>query len=56
MIKILSILKIEKKSDSNNKLACNPRSRTSTAFNSQNVRKTDETFVLLGWSHFFLKG
>ena len=32
------------------KIACNLRSRTNTAFKSQNVRKTSETFDLLGCS------
>ena len=37
------------------KLACNLRSRTSMAFKSQNVRKTNKTFDLLGCSHSFFK-
>ena len=36
-------------------LACNLRSRTSSAFKSQNVRKTNKTFDLLGCSHSFLR-
>ena len=51
----MSISKIEKKSDSNYKLARNLRSRTSTAFKSQNVRRTNKTFDLLGCSHSFFK-
>ena len=53
--KINESFKNRKKSDSNYKLACNLRSRTSTAFKSQNVRKTDKTFDLLGCSHSFFK-
>ena len=41
--------------DLNFKLACNLRSRTSIAFKSQNVRKTNKTFDLLGCSHSFFK-
>ena len=52
----MSILKTEKKSDSNYKLACKLRSGTSTAFKSQNVRKTNKTLDLLGCSHSFFKG
>ena len=37
------------------KIACNLRSRTSSAFKSQNVRKTNKTFDLLGCSHSFFK-
>ena len=36
--------RIGKKTDLNYKLACNLRSRTSTAFKSQNVRKIKKTF------------
>ena len=43
------------KSDFNFKLACNLRSRTYKAFKSQNVRKTNKTFNLLGCSHLFFK-
>ena len=39
----------------NFKLACNLRSRTSEAFKSQNVKKMNETFDLLGCSHSFFK-
>ena len=52
----MSILKIEKESVSNNKLMCNLRSMTNTAFKSQNVRKTNKAFVSLGWSQSFFKG
>ena len=41
--------------DLNFKLACNLRSRTSSAFKSQNVRKTNKTFDLLGCFHSFFK-
>ena len=51
----MCILKIEKKSDSNYKLACNLRSRTGTAFKPQNVRKTNKTFDLFGSSRSFFK-
>ena len=44
-----------KELDLNFKLACNLRSRTSSAFKSQNVRKTNKTFDLLGCSHLFFK-
>ena len=47
--------KNRKESDLNFKLACNLRSRISKAFKSQNVRKTNKTFDLLGCSHFFSK-
>ena len=39
----------------NYKLACNLRSRTSAAFKSQNFRKINKTFDLLGCSHSFLR-
>ena len=41
--------------DLNFKIACNLRSRTSKAFISQNSRKTNKTFDLLGCSHSFFK-
>ena len=44
-----------KELDLNFKLACNLRSRTSSAFKSQNVRKTNKTFDLLGCSRSFFK-
>ena len=44
-----------KDSDLNFKLACNLRSRTSMAFKSQNIRKINKTFDLLGCSHSFFK-
>ena len=47
--------KNRKKTDLNFKIACNLRSRTSSAFKSQNVRKTNKTFDLLGCSHSFFK-
>ena len=53
--KIDEYFKNRKKSDSNYKLTCNLRSRTSTAFKSQDVRKTYKTFDLLGCSHSFFK-
>ena len=43
------------KSDLNFKLDCNLRSRTYKGFKSQNVRKTNKTFNLLGCSHSFFK-
>ena len=45
----------KKQSDLNFKLACNLRSRISLAFESQNVKKTNKTFDLLGCFHSFLK-
>ena len=48
-------LKKRKESDINFKLACSLRSRTSKAFKSQNVRKINKTFDLLGCSHSFFK-
>ena len=42
-------------SDLNFKLAHNIRVRTNKAFKSQNVRKTNKTFDLLGCSHSFFK-
>ena len=47
--------KNRKKTDLNFKIPCNLRSRTSPAFKSQNVRKTNKTFDLLGCSHSFFK-
>ena len=47
--------KNRKKSYLNFKKTCNLRSRTSTAFKSQNVRKTNKTFDLLGCSHSFFQ-
>ena len=44
-----------RKTDLNFRIACNLRSRTSTAFKSQNVMKTNKTFDLLGCSHSFFK-
>ena len=44
-----------KETDLNFKLACNLRSRSSKAFNSQNSRKTNKTFDLLGCSHSFFQ-
>ena len=43
------------KTDLNFKLACNQRSRTSKAFESQNVRKVYKTNDLLGCSHSFFQ-
>ena len=47
--------KNRKEKDLNFKIACNLQSRTSMAFKSQNVRKTNKTFDLLGCSHWFFK-
>ena len=47
--------KNRKKTDLNYKLACNLRSRTSSAFKSQNIRKINKTFDLLGCSFSFLR-
>ena len=47
--------RIRKKSNLNFKLACNLRSRTYQAFKSENVRKTNKTFDLLGCSHSLFK-
>ena len=54
--KINEYFRKRKNSDLNFKLASNLRSRTSTAFKSQNVRKTNKTLDLLGCSHLFFKG
>ena len=43
--------KNKRKTDLHYKIACNLRSRTNKAFKSQNVRKTNKTFDLLGCSH-----
>ena len=48
-------VKNRKGSDLNFKLACNVRSRTSKAYKAQNVRKTNKTFDLLGFSHLLFK-
>ena len=48
-------VKSRRESDLKFKLACNFRSRTNKAFKSQNVRKTNKTFNLLGCSHSFFK-
>ena len=42
-----------RKIDLNFELACNLRSKTSKGFKSQNNRKTNERFDLLGCSHSF---
>ena len=47
--------KERRKTDFNFKLVCNLRSRTSKAFKAQNVRKTNKTFDLLGYSLSFFK-
>ena len=47
--------KKKRQSDSNFKLVCNLRSRTYKAFKSQNVRKINKTFDLLGCSHSFFQ-
>ena len=46
---------IKRELDLNFKSVCNLRSRTSSAFKSQNVRKTNKTFDLLGCSHSFFQ-
>ena len=48
-------LRIRKESNLNFKLACNLGSRTYQPFKSQNVRKTNKTFELLGCSPSFFK-
>ena len=48
-------VKSRRDSDLNYKLACNLRSRTNKAFKSQNVRKVNKTFDLLGCSHSFFR-
>ena len=48
-------VKSRRDSDLNYKLACNLRSRTNNAFQSQNIRKTNETFDFLGCFHSFFK-
>ena len=48
-------IRIRKESSLNFKLACDLRSRTYQAFKSQNVRKINKTFDLLGCSHSFFK-
>ena len=53
--KINEHIKNRMKSDLNFKLACNLRSRINKAFKSQNVRKTNKTFNLLGCSHSFFE-
>ena len=53
--KINEHIKNRMKSDLNFKLSHNLRSRTNKAFKSQNVRKTNKTFDLLGCSHSFFK-
>ena len=49
--------KTKKRKDENNsfRLACNLRNRVLNAFKAQNIRKTNETFYLLGFSHSFLR-
>ena len=53
--KINEHIKNRMKSDLNFKLSHNLRSRTNKASKSQNVRKTNKTFDLLGCSHSFFK-
>ena len=48
-------VKRRRDSDLNHKLACNLQSRTKKAFKSQNVRKTNKLFDLLGCSHSFFR-
>ena len=48
-------IRIRKELGLNFKLACNLRSRTYQAFKSQNVRKINKTFDLIGCSHSFFK-
>ena len=54
-VKITFYEKIRRISDLNFKIACHLRSRTNKNFKSQNVRKTNKTFDLLGCSHSFFK-
>ena len=49
---VVNIIKTEEK-NLKFKIACNLRSRTNTVFKSQNVRKINKTFDLLGCSHSF---
>ena len=53
--KIILYEKSRKESDLNFILASNLRSRTSSAFKSENVMKTNKTFDLFGSSHSFFK-
>ena len=48
-------LKNRRDTNTQYRLACNLRSRTYQAFKSQNIRKTNKTFDLLGCSHSFFK-
>ena len=48
-------IRIRKQSNLNFELTCNLRSRTYQGFKSQNVRKVNKTFDLLGCSHSFFK-
>ena len=48
-------VKNKKKSDLNFKIDCDLRSRTSSAINSQNVRKISKTFNLFGCSLSFFQ-
>ena len=47
--------KHNRKTDFNFKLICNIRIRTNKAFKSQNIKKTNKTFKLLGCSQSFFK-
>ena len=55
MKKGLNIIINRKEKLLNKKIASNLRSRTSLACKSQNIRKTNKTFDLIGCSHSFLK-
>ena len=54
-LKINAYERQRRKADLNFKSAHNIRVRTNKAFKSQNVRKTNKTFDLLGCSHSFFK-
>ena len=53
--KLNEYCKNRREKDLNFKLACNLRSRTSSAFKSQEVKKKNKTFDLLGCSHSFFQ-
>ena len=53
--KINAYERLRRKTDLYFKIACNLRSRTNSASKSQNVRKTNKTFDLIGFSLDFFK-
>ena len=53
--KINEYFRKRRDSDLNYIFACNLRTRTSLAFKSQNVRRTNKTFDFLGCSHSYFK-